>query len=247
MRILMSVTTWDGARVEAGLREFGFLTTVARDGLEIFECLDLLAHPVVLLETDVSEINWKIALRQLREEQPDTSILVIENKGDIDTTLAALEGGADDVIDPHMRADEVVSRILSVAARRAGYSAPMLRIGALKVDLRARRVTWGQKRVKLSPSQYEIFEMLCLNRTSAVTKDDIMGQLYGIDDGPDPRVIDVFLCKLRAKLVEAGAPEALIETVRGRGFRLGTIEESRGRLPLPFSDKKWPFDLRNVA
>lgn len=247
MRILMSVTTWDGARVEAGLREFGFLTTVARDGVEIFECLDLLAHPVVLVETDLPELNWKVALRQLREEQPDTSILVIENKGDVDTTLAALDGGADDVIDPHMRAEEIVSRILSVAARRAGYASPILRMGALKVDLRARRVAWGPKRIDLSPSQYEIFEMLCLNRTSSVSKDDIMGQLYGIDDGPDPRVIDVFICKLRAKLVDAGAPSDLIETVRGRGFRLGAIEEGRGRLPLPIADKKWPFDLRNVA
>ncbi len=247
MRILMSVTTWDGARVEAGLREFGFLTTVARDGIEVFECLDLLAHPVILIETDLPELNWKVALQQLREEQPESTILVIENKGEPTTTLAALEGGADDVIDPHMRSDEIISRILSVAARRAGYSAPILRIGALKVDLRTRRVSWGPKKVEMSPSQYEIFEMLCLNRMAAVTKDDIMGQLYGIDEGPDPRVIDVFICKLRAKFVEAGAPANIIDTIRGRGFQLGTIEEGRGRLPLPIADKKWPFDLRNAA
>jgi len=117
----------------------------------------------------------------------------------------------------------------------------------LKVDLRARRVSWGPKRVQLSPSQYEIFELLCINRSSAVTKDDIMGQLYGVDEGPDPRVIDVFLCKLRAKLVEAGAPSNIVETIRGRGFRLGHIEESRGRYPLPYADKKWVFNLRDAA
>lgn len=247
MRILMSVTTWDGARVEAGLRDFGFLTTVARDGIEIFDCLDLLAHPVILVETDLPELNWKVAIKQLRDEQPEAAILVVENKGDPETTIAAFESGADDVIDPHMRSDEVISRILAVASRRAGYAAPILRIGALKLDLRTRRVTWGNTRIDLSPSQYEIFETLCLKRTGAVTKDDLMGQLYGIDEGPDPRVIDVFMCKLRAKFASVGAPEGIIDTVRGRGFKLGAIDQNRGRLPLPIADRKWPFDLRNAA
>jgi DNA-binding response OmpR family regulator len=62
MRILMSVTTWDGARIEAALRDYGFLTTVAKDGIEVFECLDLLNHPIVLLETDLPDMRWKIAL-----------------------------------------------------------------------------------------------------------------------------------------------------------------------------------------
>lgn len=247
MRVLMSVTTWDAARIEAGLRENDFLTTVARDGIEVFECLDLLNHPVVLLETDIPDMRWTVALSQLRREKPDASIIVIDNNRNMDDVLTALQGGADDVVDPGMKTDEIVSRILSVAARRAGFSGPVLRMGPLSVDLRAREVRWRSSQVTLSPSQYEIFELLCLQRTSAVSKEQIMGQLYGIEDGPDPRVIDVFVCKLRAKLTEAGADEGLIETVRARGFRLTAQQENRGRYPLPYVSRELPFDLPDAA
>lgn len=247
MRILMSVTTWDGARVEAGLRDDGFMTTVAHDGIEIFECLDLLAHPVVLVETELAGLNWQVAVRQLRSEQPEASILVIQNGASVDNILAAFDCGADDIIDPRMQSNEIVSRILAVVARRSGFAGQVLRIGALKVDLKQRRVFWGPTRVNLSPSQYEIFERLCLNRTVSVTKDEIMGQLYGVDEGPDPRVIDVFVCKLRDRFVAAGAPSDMIETVRGRGFRLGQIDDSRGRLPLPYVSPGMPVPLDQAA
>ena len=249
MRVLMSVTTWDGARVEAGLRDYGFLTTVAKDGIEVFECLDLLAHPVVLLETDLPDMRWKIALSQLRREQPDMAILVIDNNRKVEDALAAFDGGADDVLDPRMQADEVVSRILAVTSRRAGFAGPILRMGALKVDLRLRRVYWGPDLVDLSPSQYEIFELLCLNNLGVVSKEQILGQLYGVDDGPDPRVIDVFVCKMRARFVAAGAPESMISTLRGRGFLLNIDPnvEHEEPLPLPVSNKIVSLDIRKAA
>lgn len=247
MRILMSVTTWDGARIEAGLRDYGIMTTVAKDGVEVFECMDLLNHPVVLLETDLPDMRWKIALQQLRREQPDMSILVIDNRCQVDDALAAFENGADDVLDPRMQADEIVSRILAVAARRAGHAGPVLRMGPLKVDLRLRRAYWGPERIDLSPSQYEILEMLAMNRLGAVTKDQIMGQLYGVDEGPDPRVIDVFICKIRASLQAAGAADNIIQTMRGRGFSLHVDARDEIDMPIPFSDKVVSLDVRRAA
>lgn len=247
MRILMSVTTWDGARIEAGLRDYGMLTTVAKDGIEVFECLDLLNHPVVLIETDLPDMRWKVALSQLRREQPELSILVIDNHRTVEDALAAFEGGADDVLDPRMQADEIVSRVLAVAARRAGHAGPVVRMGPLKVDLRMRRAYWGPERVDLSPSQYEIVELLTLNTVGAVTKDQIMGQLYGVDEGPDPRVIDVFMCKIRASFEAAGAPNTIISTLRGRGFSMHVDQSQYEELPLPVSDKIVSLDIKRAA
>jgi DNA-binding response OmpR family regulator len=248
MRILMSVTTWDGARIEAGLRESGFLTSVARDGIEVFESLDLLEHPVVLIETDLPDMRWKVALSQLRKEQPNLAILAIDNNDSVDDTIAAFELGADDVIDPRMHTEEAVHRILSVAARRAGHAGQTVRIGELSVDLRKRDVFWRAERVEMSPSQYEIFEMLVLKPNGAVSKEQIMGQLYGVEDGPDPRVIDVFLCKLRARFAEVGAPQGVIETVRGRGFRLNVAQKAREkRYPMPFADGRVPIEFPKAA
>jgi DNA-binding response OmpR family regulator len=80
-----------------------------------------------------------------------------------------------------------------------------------------------------------------------VSKEQIMGQLYGIEDGPDPRVIDVFVCKMRAKFQEAGAPDNLISTMRGRGFMLEIDSQTEEVMPLPISDKIVPLDIRRAA
>lgn len=221
MRILMSVTTWDGARLEAGLRDEGLQITTAKDGIEIFESLDLLHHPVVLMETHLPDLRWRVALSQLRKEQPDMSILVINNSSEVRDALMALDGGADDVVHPRMHAREVASRIIAVATRRSGHGGQVLQTGPLRLDLRDHSVTWAGKPVALSPSQYLIFETICMNETRSVQKSELLGQLYGVEDAPDSRVLEVFVNGLRKKLMKAGAPFDIIETVRGQGYRLG--------------------------
>ncbi|MEO9821409.1 MAG: response regulator transcription factor [Paracoccaceae bacterium] len=220
----MSVTTWDGARIEAGLREAGFQTTTAKDGIEVFECLDLLDSPAIILETDLPDLRWRVALSQLRKEQPNASILLLNNDDSIDVSLTGLDLGADDIVSPKMAFQEIKHRLLAVTSRRNGNSRPVLQNGPLSLDLRDHAVHWAGVRVALSPSQYQIFETLCLNQTTVVTKSKILGELYGIDETPDSRVLEVFLNGMRTRLGAAGAPSDLIETVRGQGYRLANLE-----------------------
>ena len=114
MRILMSVTTWDGARIEAGLREAGFHTTTAKDGIEVFECLDLLENPAIIMETDLPDLRWRVALSQLRKEQPDATILLLNNDNTMEVALAGLDLGADDILSPKMSFPEIKHRLLAV-------------------------------------------------------------------------------------------------------------------------------------
>ena len=225
MRILMSVTTWESARLEAGLRESGFQITAAKDGIEVFESLDLLHHPIVLLETDLPDLRWRVALSQLRKEQPDLSILLINSSGNTEDALIALENGADDVVHPRMHAREVASRIIAVASRRSGKLGQVIQQGPLRLDLRDHSVSWAGREVAFSPSQYLIFETLCLNNARAVNKNELLGQLYGIEDAPDSRVLEVFVNGMRKKLMAAGAPFEVVETVRGMGYRLGDLSD----------------------
>jgi DNA-binding response OmpR family regulator len=234
MRVLMSVTSWDSVRLQADLTSMGFPVTAADDGIAIFESLDLLGHPVVLMETDLPDLRWQVALDQLRRECPGMSILVIDSRrSDVDR-VKAFDIGADDVVSPDVDSAELVSRILAVATRRAGYSSPVLQMGPLRVTLQDRTVWWGSSPIKLSPAQYTIFEKLCLNAPRAVSKHDLMGELYGLDEGSEERIIDVFVANLRARLAAVGAPRDLIETVRGRGYRLAELAPNGGGTQAPF-------------
>lgn len=251
MRILMSVTTWEGVRMQSELGALGYPITVADDGIAIFECLDMLGHPVVLVETGIPDLRWDVAVDQLRKECPSMSVLVVDTHDRVADRMKALELGADDIIDPEMSGSEVAARILAIAARRAGYAGPVLNIGPLKVCLQERRVWWGAAQVHLSPAQYNIFETLCLSCPNLVSKDQIMGELYGIDPSAEPRVIDVFVASLRSRLAAAGAPRNLIETIHGRGYRLIDIRPVDTNLTAPVAfpvrDPQTPLDLRRAA
>ena len=233
MRILMSVATWDAVRIQADLQELGFLVTPADDGTAVFESLILLGRPIVILETDLPDVQWTDSLLKLRRAKRNMSILVLNSRNSDADRIKALELGADDVITPEMEGREVAARIRAVAVRRAGYCGPNLNIGPLRLRMEERRAYWGPQKIDLTPTQYNIFETICLASPFSVSKLVIMAELYGVEEGCDPFSIRVFVSHLRTRLTAAGAPWNVIETIPGRGYRLSQFQTLDGVMPLP--------------
>jgi two-component system cell cycle response regulator CtrA len=96
----------------------------------------------------------------------------------------------------------------------------MIRSGDLIVDLERRIVTADGKPIRLSGKEYSILELLSLRLGVTVTKEMLLGHLYGGKDEPELKIIDVFVCHLRKKLAQATDGKHYIETVWGRGYRL---------------------------
>ena len=88
------------------------------------------------------------------------------------------------------------------------------------VDLETRVVTADGKPVRLTGKEYSILELLSLRQGVTVTKEMLLGHLYGGKDEPELKIIDVFVCHLRKKLAEATGGKQCIETIWGRGYRL---------------------------
>jgi two-component system, cell cycle response regulator CtrA len=107
---------------------------------------------------------------------------------------------------------------VSVAAE--GQSESKVRTGKLLVDLDARVVSVDDKRVHLTGKEYGILELLTLRKGTTLTKEMFLNRLYHGVDEPEIKIIDVFVCKLRKKLVQATNGEHYIETVWGRGYVL---------------------------
>ena len=96
----------------------------------------------------------------------------------------------------------------------------MIRIGDLLVDLERRIVTAYGTPVRLTDKEYSILELLSMRPGATVTKEMLLGHLYGGKDEPGLKIIDVFVCRLRQKLAQAIDGKHYIETVWGRGYRL---------------------------
>jgi two-component system cell cycle response regulator CtrA len=88
----------------------------------------------------------------------------------------------------------------------------------LNLDTRSAEVDGAQ--IYLTASEYAILELLSLRQGITITKEMFLNHLYGGMDEPEPKIIDVFICKLRKKLLSACGGENLIETVWGRGYLL---------------------------
>ena len=95
-----------------------------------------------------------------------------------------------------------------------------IRTGDLVVDFETRTVSVHEKPVRLTGKEYSIVELLSLRKGTTVTKEMLVGHLYGGLDEPGLKIIDVFVCHLRKKLAQATGGKHYIETVRARGYRM---------------------------
>ena len=127
--------------------------------------------------------------------------------------------GADDFITKPFDTAEVLARLQAIVRRSKGFSQPSLRVGPLQLNLDSNEVLVGDQPVHLTGKEYAILELLVLRKGMVLTKEAFLNHLYGGMDEPEMKIIDVFICKLRKKLTNAGA-DNLIGTVWGRGYMI---------------------------
>ena len=88
------------------------------------------------------------------------------------------------------------------------------------VDLSRNYAKIGDAELDLTAKEFRIIELLALRRVSGLSKDVFLNHLYGGIDEPEPKIIDVFVSKLRRKLADAGATGVIIDRVSGQGYIL---------------------------
>ena len=125
--------------------------------------------------------------------------------------------GADDFITKPFDSNELVARMQAIIRRSKGFSQPVLHVGNLQLNLDSRDVVVKGNIIHLTGKEYTILELLVLRKGMVLTKEAFLNHLYGGMDEPDIKIIDVFICKLRKKLAQAGV-DKLIDTVWGRGY-----------------------------
>jgi two-component system cell cycle response regulator CtrA len=99
-----------------------------------------------------------------------------------------------------------------------GHPEATVRTGRLAVNLSIRVATVDEQPVHLTGKEYTTLELFSLRKGTIVTKEMLLDYLYRDTDEPDPKIIDVFVCKLRKKLAQTTGGNHYIETVWGRGY-----------------------------
>src|SRR5215469_1329668 len=179
------------------------------------EALARVAPDVVLLDLELPDGDGIAVCRKLSERQ-DVAIIVITAYGEESDRVTALDAGADDYLVKPFGLAELQARIRAVL-RRVRPGGEVVRHGPLTIDLRTRKVTVGGREVALTPKEFDILEVLALDPGRLVSRQEVLEAAWDAHWYGPTKVLDVHVAALRRKL---GTP-GLIETVYGRGFRLG--------------------------
>ena len=149
-------------------------------------------------------------------------VVALTRRGDLKAKLAAFEQGVDDLLSVPFSPEELVARVLALLRRTAPAGAalrPVLRLGALEIDILNRRVRAGTSELHLTSLEQSLLYLLAANAGRLLTRDEILDHLWGVDYAAESNVVDRHVRNLRAKLGDDWRRPRYIATVPGRGYR----------------------------
>ena len=200
------------------LNSAGFTVDVSdlgEDGLEVAKLYD---YDIILLDLMLPDMDGFEVLRRFRAAKILTPVLILSGLSESDNKIKGFGGGADDYLTKPFDKRELIARIKAIVRRSKGHAESTIQIGKVTVNLDARTVSVANKQIHLTGKEYAIMELLALRKGTTLTKEIFLNHLYGGMDEPELKIIDVFVCKLRKKLMEKTGGESYIETVWGRGY-----------------------------
>ena len=155
----------------------------------------------------------------LVEETADLPVMMLTAKSSEYDRVVGLDSGADDYMPKPFGMMELVSRVRALLRRAAKPAAEdkLFTAGSLAVDVKRRAVTVDGEPVILTYKEFELLCYLLENRGVVLSRDQILTKIWDYNYSGETRTVDVHIRTLRQKLGDAGA---LIETVRGVGYRL---------------------------
>lgn len=198
------------------LRAQGYAVDFARDGEEGLYYGMEYDYDAVIVDLGLPKLGGMELIKKWRSKDRRFPALILTARGSWQDKVEGLESGADDYLTKPFQVEELKARLNALIRRSAGFATPIIEKGNLRIDTAKKEVMAGTKMVQLTAYEYMVLEYLMLNPGKVVSKLELTEHLYQQDYDRDSNVIEVFVGRLRKKLI----PLDPILTVRGQGYRL---------------------------
>jgi two-component system OmpR family response regulator len=201
--------------VARGLVAEGFDVDVSHDGLDGLWRAREHQYGAIVLDLLLPGMNGFEVCRTLRDEGNWTPILMLTAKSGEYDEAEALDTGADDFLSKPFSFVVLTARVRAVARRGSTPRPAALSAGTVVVEPATREVRVSGNAVELTPREFSLLEALVRRSPGVVTKQELLGEVWGNDRDVDPNAVEVYVGYLRRKL-----GRHVIDTVRGAGYRV---------------------------
>jgi two-component system copper resistance phosphate regulon response regulator CusR len=220
LRILLVEDELQAATMLAmGLREQGYAVDVTADGDAALESVRSNSFDLVILDVVLPGKDGFTVCRELRDAGRDMPILMLTARDTVQDRITGRDRGADDYITKPFEYGELLARIRALRRRRDTAYLEEIRVGDLRLDLRARRVERAGRPIELSVKEYAVHEYMAMRVGELVTREDLSEHVWDENFNSFTNLVEVYMLRLRRK-VDSGHAVKLIHTRRGAGYVL---------------------------
>jgi DNA-binding response OmpR family regulator len=215
-----------GAFLKVGLEAEGHAVDWVEDGDAALVHSAEQRPDLVVLDLSLPKRDGMEVLTAMRARHDDASVLVLTGRSELNARVECLNLGADDCLLKPFSFYELTARCRALLRRREQFSDPVLRHGDLQLNRIDHKVQRGDRAIELTAKEFALLEHLLIHRGECVSRSQLLAQVWQMSGNTGTNVVDVYINYLRRKL-DAGelhqAGESLIQTVRGTGYRLGSV------------------------
>jgi two-component system copper resistance phosphate regulon response regulator CusR len=207
--------------ISRGLTDEGFTVSIAPDGLIGKQMALENQFDLIILDIMLPGINGLELCKIIKEQKPNTPIIMLTALGTTENVVNGLDNGADDYLIKPFKFAELFARIRMLLRRYHGVVSQdqIITIADLQINLSAKTVKRDQQEIVLTATEYRLLEYLSKNKSKILSRIDILENVWDIDFNLGTNVVDVYVNYLRKK-IDKNSDQKLIHTAVGLGYIL---------------------------
>ncbi|HEU4585110.1 MAG TPA: response regulator transcription factor [Gemmatimonadaceae bacterium] len=210
------------------LRQAGFAVDTVARGEDALRESAISPYDAIVLDLQLPDLDGVEICRQLRARGTPVRIIMATARDGVADRITGLDTGADDYLVKPYSVGELIARLRALLRRPEAALPTVYRVADLELDTATRVARRGNRTIDLTTKEFVVLEYMMRNAGRVLTREQISEHAWDANYDPFSNVIDVYVARLRRKVDAPGEP-ALIETVRGAGYRLAAPAESHRR------------------
>ncbi len=204
--------------LEYGLAQAGFSVRSVAEGSAALPLLQAWAPDLIVLDVMLPGTDGLTLLPEIRR-LTTAPVVMLTARTEVTEKVAGFSAGADDYVGKPFDLEELVARLRTLLRRPRIEHRETFTYADLSIDPTARTVYRGNRRIELSPREFDLLRVFAEHAEDVLTRSELLDLVWGVDRDVIPNTVETYVSFLRAKL-DSGERVKLIQTLRGAGYSL---------------------------